>query len=305
MDDYNIMNGKSAVVVGLGEILWDIFPDSRQLGGAPANMACHARMLKADAFLVSCVGQDTLGEEACERLDEIGLNRKYLAISDEYPTGTVDVKLDEQGKPDYTIHENVAWDHIPWSPELEELASQADAVCFGSLVQRGEVSRQTVRKFLGATRSDCLRVFDINLRQSYYSREIISRSLEESNVLKLNDDELLVLAKMFKLFGTAEEMLLQLVNGFELKLVVLTCGEHGSQMVASGQKVECEGFNVKIADTVGAGDAFTAAMIMGLLRGVPLERINTFACRVGAFVCSQSGAIPDLPANIVNDITTG
>lgn len=296
------VKSNSQRVVGLGEVLWDLLPGGKKLGGAPANFACHAHMLGAEAFVVSAVGRDCLGLEICERIDRLGLNRDGLTISEKYPTGTVKVELDGEGKPHYIIHEDVAWDFLGWTPALEKLASQADAVCFGSLGQRGPVSRHNIRKFLSSTRADCLRVFDINLRQSYYTPEVLRTSLAASNVLKLNDEELLVVAGLLEVSGTQEEMLKQLLVSFELELVALTRGEHGSRMVTPTETSNCRGTLVEVQDTVGAGDAFAAAMVVGMLRGLPLQVVNDAACRIGAFVCSQAGAVPSLPPELVNKL---
>jgi fructokinase len=190
MPGKNKINRAVPVAVGLGEILWDLLPTGRQLGGAPANVGWHLKQLGAAAFVVSSVGTDALGTDICAYMDRYGLTKEYLSIDDKHPTGTVEVKLDK-GLPSYIIHENAAWDYIPWTSKLAQLARDCDAVCFGTLAQRGQ-SRDTIQKFLTLTRNDCLRIFDINLRQSYYTKELILASLSRANVLKINDEELRV-----------------------------------------------------------------------------------------------------------------
>ena len=283
-------------VVGIGEILWDILPDGKQLGGAPANFAYHARSLGARAGLVSGIGDDNQGAEILQRLDSWGVDRRHVSVRPEYPTGTVSVTLDERGVPHYTIQENVAWDHIPWSPALEELAARADAVCFGSLCQRSLESRETIRRFLAATPVGCLRVCDINLRQSYYDAHVIAGLLERASVLKLNDEELPVLSSMFGLSGPTESVMRGLADRFGLDLVALTRGGRGSLLVTAQASSNHPGFPVEVVDTVGAGDAFTAALVVGLLRGDDLDTVNESASRLAADVCSQAGGTPDVHA---------
>lgn len=291
----------SFTLVGLGEILWDILPDGRQLGGAPANFAYHAQALGAKGVVVSCVGDDELGKEVLSRLGGLGLDCRYIAVDKAHPTGTVTVKLDENGKPDFTIHENVAWDFIPLDAGLLELAAQTDAVCFGTLCQRSEVSRDTVRRFLQATKPDCIRVFDINIRQSYYNKDIVHTMLQMSNVLKLNDEELPVVAELLDLTGSETDVLSQLTTKYALRLIALTRGEAGSRLYAQGEDSNHPGFPAQVADTVGAGDSFTAAMTLGLLQGKELDRTNEDANRVASYVCSQSGATPKLPDDLIQN----
>lgn len=284
------------VVVGLGEILWDLLPEGKQLGGAPANFAYHAHALGAQAYPVSCVGHDALGQEILDRLEVLGLDTRYVAVDPHHPTGTVDVKLDRDGQPRFTIHENVAWDFVPFTPPLSELAARADAVCFGTLAQRCEVSGGTIRSFLDATRPDCLRVFDINLRQSYFDEPTVRALLASSNVVKLNDEELPVVARLLSIEGAESDCLEELLTRYHLRLVVLTRGARGSLLRAPGAVSIHGGSPVDVADTVGAGDAFAAATAMGLLRGHDLNRINKFANAVASHVCSRPGATPEIPA---------
>jgi fructokinase len=269
-----------------------MLPGGKQLGGAPANFAYHAQALGAQGVVVSCIGDDELGREIITQLDELGLDRSYLAVDKTHPTGTVTVELDENGKPDYTRHENVAWDFIPSNPCLAELASRTDAVCFGSLCQRSEVSHRAVRDFLQATRPDCIRVFDINLRQSYFNKGIVQTMLELSNVLKLNDEELPVVAEMLGLTGSVSDILLQLTQEYALQMIALTRGANGSCLYTSGRICSHRGLATQIADTVGAGDSFAAAIALGLLYGRPIYEINEFANRLASFPGLPATGIP-------------
>lgn len=297
-----IKNERKFILVGLGEILWDVLPDGKQLGGAPANFAYHAQAIGGQGVVVSCVGDDELGKEILSSLDELQLQRQYVSVDNSHPTGTVTVKLDEDGKPDYIIHENVAWDFIPFNSSLSVLAAQTAAVCFGSLCQRSPVSRKTIRSFLAATGADCIRVLDINLRQSYFNREIINTMLELSNVLKLNDEELAVVANLLGITGSETDILSQLAERYALRLIALTRGASGSRLYAQGEDSNHQGFPAQIADTVGAGDSFTAAMTLELLNGKNLDTINKYANRVASFVCSQSGATPKLPDSLIRAV---
>jgi len=280
-------------IVGLGEILWDMLPGGKELGGAPANFAYHAQALGASACVVSCVGSDPLGDEILALLDEVDLDRHSLAVDPARPTGTVSVSLDAKGVPTYVIHTDVAWDFIPWSDSLADLAASASAVCFGSLCQRSPVSRRTIRTFLKNTSPDSLRVFDVNLRQSFYDRDIIHESCELSNIVKLNDDELPVLARLLGLRReTTSDLLRELVNTYSLRLIALTRGSHGSVLCTPDEVSEHAGYPAHVVDTVGAGDSFTAAIVMGVLNGEKLDRINDSANRLASYVCSQKGAMP-------------
>lgn len=292
-----IRNPKS-VVIGLGEVLWDLFPEGKQFGGAPANFAYHAKCLGAEGFVVSAVGNDELGREILDRLDALGLNRQFVAVDEAHPTGTVSVELDGAGKPRYVIHENVAWDSIPAMPGLMELAQKADAVCFGSLAQRAAGSRKTIRDFLGATQEGCLRILDINLRQRFYDAKTVIRSLELANVLKLNDEELPVLTRLLKISGGEDDVMDALRDRYDLRVIALTKGAHGSVLIGPDGRSVHAGVAAKVVDTVGAGDAFTAALAVGLLRGLDLDDINDHANHVAAYVCSRPGATPEMPARL-------
>ena len=288
-------NEDAFLLIGLGEILWDLMPSGKQLGGAPANFAYHAHALGGEGVVVSCIGDDELGKELLEKLDDLGLNRGHVVVDEDHPTGTVSVEVDEAGKPSYIIHENVAWDFIPTLPQWMKLAMKADAVCFGSLAQRSEVSRRTIQSFLRATRPSCLRVFDVNLRQSFYSREVIETSLQLANIFKINDEELPVVADMLAFAGDEAAILGALAKRYSLRMIALSRGDKGSLLFSEGRTSNHNGYPVVVADTVGAGDAFTAALALGMLRGCDLDRINDHANRVASFVCSQAGATPELP----------
>ena len=293
------MNKSSRVtdprVLAVGEILWDLLPAGRQLGGAPANFAYHAHALGADVGVVSRVGNDLLGREILDRLRLLGIPMDYLTVDPTAPTGTVSVKLSTDGQPLFTIHENVAWDRISADEASLAFAARADAVCFGSLAQRSEPSRSSIRKLVSATPAGALRVFDINLRQHFHSPELIEDSLQLANVLKLNDQELAILAGIFSLRGQTRQQLAALAQRFTLRAVALTRSAHGSVLLAGGRWSEHPGLPAKVADTVGAGDAFTAAMTLGLLARWPLDDINRRANEIAAYVCSQPGATPALP----------
>ncbi|HHV97407.1 MAG TPA: carbohydrate kinase [Clostridiaceae bacterium] len=307
-------------VVGVGEILWDMLPSGKELGGAVTNFAYHAFALGADAYVVSAVGDDELGREIIAKVDELGLSTRYIQLDAKHPTGTVDVTLDANGIPSYVIHENVAWDYIKFTKEAFDLAKKADAICFGSLAQRSQTSRNTIISFLENSCNEnndrCLRVFDINLRQNFYNREIIHQSLQYANALKLNDEELKVIDELLglseslglskdlnvKTTGLSENMspfihdiLNHLAEKYSLDLIVLTRGDKGSILFSKGQFSEHSGFRVEVADTVGAGDAFTAAVVMGYLHCLDLDQISNIANKLASYVCSQKGGTPNLP----------
>jgi fructokinase len=283
------------VLVGLGEVLWDILPSDMQLGGAPANFACHAQALGAEAFVASGVGADEPGRKILQRLSMLGLNIDYVVSDSTHPTGTVSVKIDLEGNPAFVIPENVAWDFLPLTPQWSELAGRTDAVCFGSLAQRSELSRATIRTFLDKASSYALRIFDVNLRAPFFSREVIDVSLHLANVLKLNIDELPVVSRMLSIDGNDAELLRELLHRYDLRLIALTKGQEGSVLYSRGRQSIHHGYPVETVDSVGAGDAFTAAVALGMLKGYELDRINDSANRLAAFVCSQSGATPSLP----------
>ena len=285
-------------IVGLGEALWDCLPDGKKLGGAPANFAYHAGQFGFDTLAVSALGEDALGEETIAALEEHKLN--YLMPRIPYPTGTVQVTLDEQGIPTYNIREGVAWDNIPFTPEIEEVAKTCQAVCFGSLAQRSVVSRETIGKFLDATPSDCVKIFDINLRQSFFTKEIIEASMRHCNILKINDEELVVVSRMFELPDLDEEKRCkQLIKDYNLDILVLTCGTNGSYVFTADKSYYQPTPKVEVADTVGAGDSFTGSFCAALLKGKSIPEAHELAVKVSAFVCTQNGAMPTLPKDFL------
>ena len=285
-------------IVGLGEALWDCLPEGKKLGGAPANFAYHAGQFGFDTLAVSALGEDALGEETVAALEEHKLN--YLMPRIPYPTGTVQVTLDEQGIPTYNIREGVAWDNIPFTPEIEEVAKTCQAVCFGSLAQRSVVSRETIGKFLDATPSDCVKIFDINLRQSFFTKEIIEASMRRCNILKINDEELVVVSRMFELPDLDEEKRCkQLIKDYNLDILVLTCGTNGSYVFTADKSYYQPTPKVEVADTVGAGDSFTGSFCAAILKGKSIPEAHELAVKVSAFVCTQNGAMPTLPKDFL------
>lgn len=283
-------------VVGLGEALWDCLPEGKKLGGAPANFAYHAgQFLGQDNTLaVSALGEDSLADETEASLKEHGLN--YLMPRVPYPTGTVQVTLSGDGIPTYDIKENVAWDNIPFTSEIEEVARNCKAVCFGSLAQRNVVSRENIHRFLDATPADCMKIFDINLRQQFYTKEVIQASLRRCNVLKINDEELVLIGRMFGYPGLDIENKCWLILGkYDLDMLVLTCGTNGSYVFTPGQMSFQETPKVEVADTVGAGDSFTGSFCAAILEGKPVAEAHKRAVQVSAFVCTQNGAMPVIP----------
>ena len=286
------------IIVGLGEILWDLLPGGKVLGGAPANFAYQTSQFGFEGYAVSAIGKDALGDEIIESLSSKSLNHKIERV--DFPTGTVQVTLDGKGIPQYEICENVAWDNIPFTPEIEDLARKASTVCFGSLAQRSEVSHKTILRFLELLPNDALKVFDINLRQHFYSKEIIDNSLKHSNILKINDDEVVIVAELYGWNGLKEaDICRKLVEMYHLKLVILTKGTNGSYVITSGEEFFRPTPKVTVADTVGAGDAFTAGFVASLLRGKTIPEAHKTAVEVSAFVCTQHGAMPILPDSLI------
>uniref|UniRef100_A0AB33J9H8 Carbohydrate kinase n=1 Tax=Prevotella sp. GTC17259 TaxID=3236795 RepID=A0AB33J9H8_9BACT len=280
-------------VVGLGEALFDCLPDGSKLGGAPANFAYHVSQFGFPAMAISALGNDILGDQAKTEFDEKHLN--YIMPTVAYPTGTVQVELDDEGVPTYDIKTGVAWDNIPFTPEIEAVARNARAVCFGSLAQRGRVSSDTIQKFLAATPHDCLKIFDINLRQNFYTKEIICQSLKSCDILKINDEELVTIGRLFGYPGLDIENKCWLIMGkYNLKMLVLTCGVNGSYVFAPGKKSFVETPKVDVADTVGAGDSFTGSFTAAILEGKSIEEAHRRAVKVSAYVCTQKGAMPKI-----------
>ena len=289
------------VIVGLGEVLWDVFPDGPRFGGAPANLVCSAAGLGRGQFevvMASAIGDDELGRRALAALNEHQVNSAAVARLN-YPTGQVDVTLDEHGHASYEFASNTAWDHLPWTNELEELTSRTNVVCFGTLAQRSEESQGTIRRFVASTPASCLRLLDINLRSPFWNHDVILQSLGMASALKLNDSELPVISSLLEFRGSDEAVLAQIMERYSFKFVALTRGANGSLLLQdSGERSDLPGQSVNVVDTVGAGDAFTAALALGILRGLGLEAIHRWASDVAAFVCTQAGATPHLPASL-------
>lgn len=287
------------IIVGMGEALWDVLPDGKKIGGAPANFAYHVSQFGLESRVVSAVGDDKLGNEILQNFDEKKLH--YLIEKVPYPTGTVQVELDEAGVPRYEIKENVAWDNIPFTPALEDLAKHTRAVCFGSLAQRSIVSRDTINSFLKAMPDGegQYKIFDVNLRQNFYTKEILCNAMQQCNVLKINDEELVTISRMFGYPGIdLQDKCWILLAKYNLKMLILTCGVNGSYVFVPGEISFVETPKVEVADTVGAGDSFTAAFIASLLKGKSIPNAHHTAVRVSAYVCTQNGAMPKLPEDI-------
>ena len=288
---------ENRIIVGLGEALWDCLPEGRKIGGAPANFAYHASQFGYEAHAVSAVGNDALGDETIEALKANGL--KLCMPRVDFPTGQVLVSLDEDGVASYDIKEGSAWDNIPFTPEMEQLAGRCSAVCFGSLAQRNEVSRNAIYRFLNATPKGCMRIFDINLRQNFYSKEVIQESLRRCNVMKINDEELVIIGRMFGYPGLDIENKCWLILGkYNLDMLVLTCGVNGSYVFSKGAMSFLETPKVEVADTVGAGDPFTGAFVASILSGKTIPEAHRIGVNVSAYVCTQNGAMPAIPEEL-------
>lgn len=287
------------VIVGMGEVLWDMLPEGKKIGGAPANFAYHVSQYGFDGCVVSAVGDDKLGNEILESFNNRRLN--YLIQRVPYPTGTVQIELDEAGIPCYEIKENVAWDNIPFTVDLEKLAKKTRAVCFGSLAQRNTVSRETINRFLDVM-SDAAgqyRVFDVNLRQGFYDKEILCNSMKRCNILKINDEELIAVSRMFEYPGiNLEDMCRALLSEYGLEILILTCGVNGSYVFTRENVSFVNTPKIEVADTVGAGDSFTATFISAILKGKSIREAHELAVEVSAYVCTQNGAMPELPISI-------
>jgi fructokinase len=296
--------GEKPLLVGVGEILWDLLPDGRKVGGAPSNVAWHAAQLGLWSVVVSAVGDDDLGRELMVLWDELGIDRSYVAIDSEHPTGTAGVQLDRHGNSTFTITEGVAWDHIVFHAGLPHLAVQADAVCVGTLAQRCEASRESIQAFLAATRKDCLRIYDVNLRQHYFNHTILDRTLGLCQVVKLNEDEWPVAAKLLDLPQDLRSGAMAMRRRYDLRVVAVTRGANGSVLCDADGLHDLPGIDVPVVDTIGAGDAFTAALGVGLLHGLPLTRVHELASRTSAYVCTQAGATPRLPAELAQSFAS-
>ena len=295
------MNNNDHIIVGMGEALWDVLPEGKKLGGAPANFAYHVSQFGLNSRVVSAVGQDKLGTEILDNFREKRLQGIIETVP--YPTGTVQVTLDNEGVPCYDIKEGVAWDNIPYTEELDQLARQTQAVCFGSLAQRSIVSRETIARFL-ATMPDTpetLKIFDINLRQSFYTKEILCDSFSRCNVLKINDEELVTVSRLFGYPGIdLQDKCWILLAKYNLKMLILTCGVNGSYVFTPGHVSFVETPTVQVADTVGAGDSFTAAFTAAIIRGRSVRGAHQLAVDTSAYVCTQQGAMPVLPESLTS-----
>lgn len=290
-------------VVGLGELLWDIMPARRELGGAPTNFAYMCGLLGDDAVVASRVGADEFGREAIGRLEQAGLTAEFLQVDESHPTGTVLVLIDDGGQPSYKSRQEVAWDYLEWTTQWEELAARADAVCFGTLAQRSQQSRATIQKFLRGMRADSLRLFDVNLRHSFLSAEMLAASLELSTAVKLNDEEVPRVSELLALGTDGEsDFARRLMQDFNLKMVVITRGARGSLIRREDEMAEHAGFQVTVADTIGAGDAFGAALVHYSLSRAPLDQISDAANRLGAWVATQFGATPSIKEGTLRQI---
>lgn len=287
------------IVVGMGEALWDMLPEGKKIGGAPANFAYHVSQFGLSSCVVSAIGDDSLGKEIIENFASKGLNHHIAQVP--YPTGTVQVDIDQAGIPQYEIKESVAWDNIPYTAHLEALAENTKAVCFGSLAQRSVVSRSTINRFPDAMpqTDDTLIVFDINLHQGFYNKEILCNSMKRCNILKINDEELILVSRMFGYPGIdLQDKCWILLGKYNLKMLILTCGINGSYVFTPGHVSFQPTPQVEVADTVGAGDSFTAAFIASLLKGKSVTEAHHLAVQTSAYVCTQNGAMPLLPAQL-------
>mgnify|MGYP004527945523 FL=1 len=296
------MENNNKFVVGIGEVLWDVLPEGKKLGGAPANFAYHVSQFGLNSRVVSAIGNDKLGAEIERDFSEKGLEGIIEKVA--YPTGTVQVSLDDNGVPNYTIKENVAWDNIPFTTALKELAQHTCAVSYGSLAQRNIVSRETIHAFLDAMpKEGAYKIFDINLRQNFYTKDIICESLERCNVLKINDEELVAVSRLFGYPGIdLQDKCWILLAKYDLKMLILTCGVNGSYVFTPGHVSFVETPKVAVADTVGAGDSFTAAFVSAILRGLSVSEAHKLAVNVSAYVCTQNGAMPILPDNFITKL---
>ena len=289
---------ENTIVVGMGEALWDVLPEGKKIGGAPANFAYHVSQFGLNTRVVSAVGDDKLGMEILDNFREKKLNAMVEIVP--YPTGTVQVELDAEGVPCYDIKEGVAWDNIPYTPALEDLAKHTKAVCFGSLAQRSVVSRDTINRFIDAMPAeDTLKIFDINLRQGFYTKEILCNSFSKCNILKINDEELVTVSRMFGYPGIdLQDKCWILLAKYNLKMLILTCGVNGSYVFTPGNVSFVETPRVEVADTVGAGDSFTAAFVSSILSGLSIGEAHKLAVETSAYVCTQNGAMPVLPQSL-------
>jgi fructokinase len=293
-------------MIGLGEVLWDLLPSGKVLGGAPANFAYMATVLGDQGIVASRVGNDDLGREACRAMQELGLSTAYLQHDTHHETGTATVSIDTAGQPNFTIKNSVAWDFLEWSTQWGVLSARADVICFGSLAQRSDKSATTIERFLKNTPKKTLRICDVNLRESFYNQGVLRRSFQHADIVKLNDRELLQVSYLFKLGAGTHEMLAQcLLRLCDLRLVCVTCGSRGSLLVTQRETVAHKGFRVTVADAIGAGDAFTACLAHHYLRGHSLQEISESANRFASWVATQTGATPSISTDQLRNVLTG
>ena len=295
-------NSQQNYIVGIGEALWDMLPEGRKIGGAPANFTYHVSQFGLDAVAVSAVGDDELGAEIRQTFEEKDLQTQLATVP--YPTGTVAVTLDAKGIPHYEICEGVAWDNIPFSPELEALARNTIAVCYGTLAQRNSVSRKTIESFIAAMPADGIKICDINLRGTFYNKEILESSMRACDILKINDEEIDEVSRLLGAELPSQRMAaLNLMSRYEVDILILTCGTNGSYIYSmDGTESFLPTPKVKVADTVGAGDSFTGAFIAALLCGKDIKKAHALAVEVSAYVCTQNGAMPELPDEIIDKL---
>jgi len=286
------------IFVGLGELLWDILPTGKQLGGAPANFAYHSQQLGVESYIISSVGSDAPGDEIFNCLNDYNLSTEYINIDPEFPTGTVDIKVDDLGIPEYTIHTNVAWDNIPLKEKTQEMLSRVDAICFGSLAQRSAISARTIQSILKSCSSNCFKVFDINIRQSFYTSQLIAENLKLANGFKLNDEEFALIVDMFAVSGNEEIIANTLMSKFNLNLFVLTKGSKGSVIYTGDEQSRIQSPQIIVEDTVGAGDAFTAGLVFAYLNKFPLTIAHEYASMLATYVCMQKGAMPEYSTDL-------
>ncbi|HEY3113298.1 MAG TPA: carbohydrate kinase [Gemmatimonadaceae bacterium] len=294
---------RKLVIAGIGEVLWDVYPDAARFGGAPANFACHAAALGAEAWMASAVGVDELGRSALHTLEAAGVECGTIARDREHDTGQVLVTLDSSGRASYEFAADSAWDHLEWSATLESLARRCDAVCFGTLGQRSPISRATIQRFVRTTPPRVLRMFDVNLRRHFFDQGVIHTSLQIASAVKLNEEELPKVAELCQIgASTPRQMLREIVERYDLRLAALTCGAEGALLIAGDEESTCPAVPAKVVDTVGAGDSFTATLVPDFLRGLPLAEINRHANAVASFVCSQPGAVMKLPDYLMQGV---
>lgn len=286
---------KKYTIAAIGELLWDVLPETEVIGGAPVNFAYHVTALGAKGIPISTIGRDARGEMALLELQKRGVDTSAISISDNFPTGYVLATVDSEGIASYSFPDEVAWDHLQVNDYAEKLRSTIDAVCFGSLAQRSPHSRRTIHGFLDSLGNGVVKVFDINIRQDFYSKEVVKSSLKRTDILKLNEDELPILAQLLELKGSGESFLPKLIERYQLKMLILSRGDKGSLLQTPEHSSEHVGIVTHVQDTIGAGDSYTAAAVIGWLQGLPLDEINEQANRIAAYVCSQQGGMPTMP----------